>query len=76
MVNHLVEGNLVFTALLEGVLPPERGLDRLGGDPVAAYRLLRCRPRLHVQVFCSEAILARWASAAAPRSCRSASPIC
>jgi hypothetical protein len=38
MVNHLVEGNLVFTALLEGVLPPERGLDRLGGDPVAAYR--------------------------------------
>jgi uncharacterized protein (TIGR03086 family) len=38
LVNHLVGMNLVFTALLTDQAPPERGSDRLGDDPVGAYR--------------------------------------
>jgi uncharacterized protein (TIGR03086 family) len=38
LVNHLVGMNLVFTALLSDQAPPERGADRLGDDPVGAYR--------------------------------------
>ena len=30
--------NLVFVAMLEGSPTPERGADRLGADPAAAYR--------------------------------------
>lgn len=38
LVNHLVGMNLVFSALLTGETPPERGSDRLGDDPVGVYR--------------------------------------
>jgi uncharacterized protein (TIGR03086 family) len=38
LVNHLVGMNLVFAALLSNQAPPERGADRIGDDPVGAYR--------------------------------------
>lgn len=38
LVNHLVAGNLIFVARLEGGAMPERGTDLLGDDPVAAFR--------------------------------------
>lgn len=38
LVNHLVGMNLVFAALLSKQAPPERSADRLGPDPVGAYR--------------------------------------
>ena len=38
LVNHLVGMNLVFAALLTDQAPPERGADRLGDDPLSAYR--------------------------------------
>ncbi len=38
VVNHVIAMNLVFTAILNGVPPPERGIDRVGADPVGAYR--------------------------------------
>lgn len=38
LVNHLVGIDLVFAALIEGDTMPERGADRLGDDPVGAYR--------------------------------------
>ena len=38
LVNHLVGMNLVFAAMLEGGLMPERGIDRLGADPADAFR--------------------------------------
>jgi len=38
VVNHLVGLDLVFTALIEGRPMPDRGADRLGDDPVLAYR--------------------------------------
>lgn len=37
LVGHLVGMNLVFAALLTGDTPPERGIDRLGDDPIGAY---------------------------------------
>ena len=38
LVNHLVGMNLVFAALLTDQAPPERAVDRLGDDPLTAYR--------------------------------------
>ena len=38
LVNHLVGMNMVFAALLSNHAPPERGADRIGDDPVGAYR--------------------------------------
>jgi uncharacterized protein (TIGR03086 family) len=38
VVNHLVGMDLVFAALIEGGPMPERGADRLGDDPVGAWR--------------------------------------
>jgi uncharacterized protein (TIGR03086 family) len=38
VVGHLVGMNLVFTALLTDNVAPERDIDRLGEDPVGAYR--------------------------------------
>jgi uncharacterized protein (TIGR03086 family) len=38
LVNHLVGMNLVFAALLSNQAPPERVADRLGKDPIGAYR--------------------------------------
>jgi uncharacterized protein (TIGR03086 family) len=38
LVNHQVGMNLVFAALLSNQAPPERVADRLGQDPIGAYR--------------------------------------
>ncbi|MGW1620102.1 TIGR03086 family metal-binding protein [Streptomyces sp. NPDC002172] len=38
VVAHLVDMDLVFAAMIEGGPMPERGVDRLGDDPVGAYR--------------------------------------
>jgi uncharacterized protein (TIGR03086 family) len=38
VLNHLVRGNLLFVALTRGKSPPDRGVDHLGGDPLAAFR--------------------------------------
>lgn len=38
VVAHLVGMNLVFVAMLEQTPLPERGVDRLGADPTAAFR--------------------------------------
>jgi uncharacterized protein (TIGR03086 family) len=38
LVNHLIGMNLVFAALLRDQAPPERGGDRIGDDPIGAYR--------------------------------------
>ncbi|MFI5877069.1 TIGR03086 family metal-binding protein [Streptomyces sp. NPDC051445] len=38
VVDHLVGMDLVFAAMIEGGPMPERGADRLGDDPVGAYR--------------------------------------
>lgn len=38
LVSHLVGMNLVFVAMFEGSPMPERGADRLGTDPAAAFR--------------------------------------
>jgi uncharacterized protein (TIGR03086 family) len=38
LINHVVTGNLVFTSLLQGGEPVDRAADRLGDDPLAAYR--------------------------------------
>jgi uncharacterized protein (TIGR03086 family) len=38
VVAHLVGMDLVFAAMIEGGPMPERGVDRLGDDPVGAYR--------------------------------------
>jgi uncharacterized protein (TIGR03086 family) len=37
VVNHVVEGNLVFAARVDGGPMPERGADHLGDDPAGAY---------------------------------------
>jgi uncharacterized protein (TIGR03086 family) len=37
LVSHLVGMNLVFAALVSDQPPPERGIDRLGNDPVGAF---------------------------------------
>jgi uncharacterized protein (TIGR03086 family) len=37
LVNHLVGVNLVFAAIINDQVPPERGADHLGDDPVSAY---------------------------------------
>jgi len=37
LVNHLVTGNLAFTALLREHTPPDRAVDHLGDDPTTAY---------------------------------------
>jgi uncharacterized protein (TIGR03086 family) len=37
VLNHLVRGNLVFTAIIHGEPWPAPGTDHLGGDPLAAY---------------------------------------
>ena len=42
VVAHLVGMDLVFAAMIEGGPMPERGVDRLGDDPVGAYRVLQC----------------------------------
>jgi hypothetical protein len=36
VVNHVVEGNQVFVAVVEGGPMPERGADHLGDDASAA----------------------------------------
>ena len=38
LVNHVVEGNSVFAALVDAGPMPERGADHLGGEPAEAYR--------------------------------------
>jgi uncharacterized protein (TIGR03086 family) len=38
VLNHLVSGNLLFTALVRGEQPPDRSADHLGGDPLAAFQ--------------------------------------
>src|SRR2546423_6631754 len=38
LINHLVTGNLLFTAIVAGTERPERGKDHLGDHPLAAYR--------------------------------------
>jgi hypothetical protein len=38
VVSHVVSLNLVFVALLRDRPLPERGVDNLGDDPLAAYR--------------------------------------
>jgi uncharacterized protein (TIGR03086 family) len=38
LVNHLVGMNLVFASLLGDEAPPERGAERIGDDPLGAYR--------------------------------------
>lgn len=38
LVNHMVGMNLVFVALMRDQPPPQRGADRLGNDPLGAYR--------------------------------------
>lgn len=38
VLNHLVQGNLLFAALIQGTPPPVPGGDHLGHDPGAAYR--------------------------------------
>ncbi|OLB77926.1 MAG: TIGR03086 family protein [Actinobacteria bacterium 13_2_20CM_2_71_6] len=38
VINHLVTGNLLFTAIVAGTPPPDRSRDHLGDDPVAAFR--------------------------------------
>ena len=37
LVNHMVEGNQVFAALVDAGPMPERGADHLGHDPAGAY---------------------------------------
>jgi uncharacterized protein (TIGR03086 family) len=36
LVNHVVTGNLIFASLATGATPPDRSVDHLGDDPVAA----------------------------------------
>lgn len=38
LVNHLVSGNLVFTALVSATAGPDRDADHLGDDPLAAFQ--------------------------------------
>jgi len=38
VLNHLVGGNLLFAAIVRGEPRPAPGTDRLGGDPLAAFR--------------------------------------
>jgi len=38
VINHMVNGNLRFAALIAGEPGPERGEDALGNDPLAAFR--------------------------------------
>jgi uncharacterized protein (TIGR03086 family) len=38
LVNHVVTGNLIFASLANGAPPPDRTVDHLGDDPVAALR--------------------------------------
>ena len=38
LVNHVVGGNLSFVSLATGAPPPDRSVDFLGADPVAALR--------------------------------------
>jgi uncharacterized protein (TIGR03086 family) len=38
LLNHLVSGNLVFVAMVEGGPRPDRSQDHLGGDPLGAFR--------------------------------------
>ena len=37
IVNHMANGNLRFTALIQGVPGPDRADDVLGDDPLAAF---------------------------------------
>lgn len=45
MTAHLVRLNLVLAAMLDAAAAPERGVDVLGADPLAAYR--ESSARLH-----------------------------
>jgi uncharacterized protein (TIGR03086 family) len=38
LINHLVTGNLLFTAIVAGTERPDRSRDHLGDDPHAAFR--------------------------------------
>lgn len=38
LVNHVVGGTRLFTALLRGQTPPDRAADHIGDDPAAAHR--------------------------------------
>jgi uncharacterized protein (TIGR03086 family) len=38
VINHLVTGNLLFTAIVAGTERPDRSRDHLGDDPLAAFR--------------------------------------
>lgn len=38
LVNHVVTGNLLFETWVRGTPPPDRSVDHLGDDPVAAFR--------------------------------------
>jgi uncharacterized protein (TIGR03086 family) len=38
VVNHLVTGNMVFISMLTGAPRPDRSVDHLGDDPLAAFR--------------------------------------
>lgn len=38
LLDHMVTGNLLFTALLRGAAPPDRAADHLGDDPAGAFR--------------------------------------
>jgi uncharacterized protein (TIGR03086 family) len=38
VINHLVTGNLVFISMLTGAPRPDRSVDHLGDDPLAAFR--------------------------------------
>jgi len=61
LVNHLVTGNLLFAALANEAPPPDRSLDHLGDDPLAAFR--RAGAALH-EAFAQPGVLVR--SYAAP----------
>ncbi len=45
VLNHLVQGNLLFAAIIGGEPRPVPGADHLGGDPPAAYRRAAARLR-------------------------------
>lgn len=38
VLNHLVRGNLLFAAIVQGQPPPDRDADHLGDDPLTAFR--------------------------------------
>jgi uncharacterized protein (TIGR03086 family) len=78
VVSHLAGLDLVFTALIEGGPMPERGADRLGDDPVRAYRASNAslqaafaRPGVPERSYLGPLGVPR-----APSACRSACTIC